>query len=102
MVQQTIIPICSTVLGIPLLLLSFVFFQDFRNDGKKISVLLMFLAVEKLLSILLLPNIQADKFYYGLDFGISFLSFSYAVGMLIMDGKSIVKISNYRKRRRQK
>ncbi len=99
MVQQTIIPICSTVLGIPLILLSFVFFQDFRYDGKKIAILLMFLAFEKLLSILLLPSIQAEKFYYSLDFGISFLSFSYSVGMLIMNGKSIIEISKARKRR---
>ncbi len=94
-IDEAVIPASSVVLGFSLAILSFVFAQDFRRDGKKIAVLLFFLAIEKLLNSFLL--VEKNELYKSLLLGSLLLSFSYTVEMIIMNGNQIIKASNKKK-----
>ena len=90
-------PISSIILGIPQMILAIVFLQDFRSDGRKISILLIFLSIENFINAFRLPTINNLIIYHSLSFGMNFLIFSYIVGLVIMDSKTIIKRSNLRK-----
>lgn len=85
--------------GIILITLGFTLCQDFRTDGKKLGLLLIFLGISHGAKGLIFIEIQQlFDFFKAINIAAKFLVISYALGLIIMDAKSILVISKNRRK----
>ena len=95
-ITEIIILIVTAIL---LTILGFTLCQDFRTDGKKLGILLIFLGVSHgAKGLIFIENQQFFELFKAINIAAKFLVISYALGLIIMDAKSIIKISKNRRK----
>ncbi|MGB3513845.1 MAG: hypothetical protein WBA93_32490 [Microcoleaceae cyanobacterium] len=99
-ITEIIILITTAIL---LIILGFTLCQDFRTDGKKMGILLIFIGISHgAKGLIFIESQQLFDLFKAVSIAAKFLVISYALGLIIMDAKSILKISKSRRKNLEK